>query len=146
MIAVPCTFNRFSYCPLYSIYMNEMKNCFNLKDFVWYFVLELLLFSRKPCTSTRLRITWRWLKLLVSTVLRYLKMFSLSFLALLNKIFSLAVLNEMFSLILSFVNKMFSLALLNTLKKLQFLKSISWKKCFVFNNKNVLGKNKCTCI
>lgn len=73
-------------------------------------------------------------------------MFSLSFLALLNKIFSLAVLNEMFSLILSFVNKMFSLALLNTLKKLQFLKSISRKKCFVLNNKNVLGENKCTCI
>lgn len=128
MIAVPCTFNRFSYCPLYSIYMNEMKNCFNLKDFVWYFLLELLLFSRKPYTSTRLRITWRWLKLLVSTVLRYLRMFSLSFLALLNKIFSLAVLNEMFSLILSFVNKMFFLALLNTLKKITIFKIYFMKK------------------
>lgn len=49
-------------------------------------------------------------------------MFSLSFLALLNKIFSLAVLNEMFSLILSFVNKIFSLALLNTLKKITIFK------------------------
>lgn len=55
-------------------------------------------------------------------------MFSLSFLALLNKIFSLAVLNEMFSLILSFVNKMFSLALLNTLKKITIFKIYFMKK------------------
>lgn len=65
-------------------------------------------------------------------------MFSLSFLALLNKIFSLAVLNEMFSLILSFVNKMFSLALLNT-----FLKKITIFKIYFMKKMLCLKQQEC---
>lgn len=65
-------------------------------------------------------------------------MFSLSFLALLNKIFSLAVLNEMFSLILSFANKMFSLALLNTLKKNTIFKIYFMKKMLCLKQQECL--------